>query len=81
MTLQDLYAKLTKEQRLALAAKIGTEPVYLHQLATHFRRPSIDLLVALAKADRRLKIADMALEFAAVTSTKKRSPEAQGAGA
>lgn len=73
MTLQDLYGRLDKAQRAELADRIGTNPIYLHQLATHFRRPSIDLLVALAKADRRLKIADMAEEFAAVTSTKKQA--------
>lgn len=73
MTLKDLYGRLSKEQRAELAEKIGTNAIYLHQLATHFRRPSLDLLVALAKADRRLKLEHMAHEFAAVTVAKRQA--------
>lgn len=65
MRLSDLYPTLKPAEREALAAKAGTKSVYLYQLATRFRgkKPSLKLLMALAGADPRLTLADMAEEF------------------
>lgn len=64
MNLRTLYEKLTGDQRRELASKAGINPEYLYQLATKRRVPSLAMLVKLAQADRRLKVAHMADEFA-----------------
>ena len=66
MRLSDLYKKLTGEQREKLANSASVDPGYLWQIATRWRgrRPSLDLMVRLCKADSRLKLKDMAEEFA-----------------
>lgn len=65
MRLSDLYPTLKPAEREELAAKAGTKPVYLYQLATRFKgkKPSLQLLVQLAKVDERLTLEDMAKEF------------------
>jgi hypothetical protein len=65
MMLKDLYPRLTPDQVQALAEASGTKPVYLRQLSTGFRRPSLSLMVRLCKAEPRLKIKDLAEEFGA----------------
>lgn len=71
MRLSDLYPTLKPAEREELAAKAGTKSVYLYQLATRFKqkKPSLKILIALAKADQRLTLEDMAEEFDAAPET------------
>lgn len=66
MRLGDLYGKLNGDQRRKLADSVGTSPEYLWQIATRWngRRPSLDLMVKLCKADSRLKVKDLVEEYA-----------------
>lgn len=67
MRLSDLYPKLNAEERALLAEKCDTSPAYLWQLSARWRgrKPSVDMLLRLAAADKRLKAADLLKEFAA----------------
>jgi len=65
MKLSDLYQKLTKDERTALAKKADLTDGYLYQIATRWRgkRASLDMIKALAAADKRLSVKDMVSEF------------------
>lgn len=65
MKLADLYPKLTKPERSALAKRAGINSGYLYQLATRWRgkRASLEVIKALADADRRLTVKDLVAEF------------------
>lgn len=65
MRLSALYPNLSTEQREALATAAGIKAPYLYQLATRWdnKKPSLDVMVALANADERLTLADLAEEF------------------
>lgn len=65
MRLRPLYEKLSTEQREQLAAEAGISAAYLWQLATQWngKKPSLDLLASLAKADKRLTVKDLVEEF------------------
>lgn len=73
MRLSTLYEKLTTEEREALADKAGIKAPYLYQLATRWqnRRPSLLVMTQLAKADKRLRLADMAAEFSETPAGEK----------
>lgn len=72
MRLSTLFPTLKATEREELAAKAGTKAVYLAQLATRFKgkKPSLDLLAKLAKADRRLTLQDMVAEFSEEPQSK-----------
>lgn len=74
MRLSALYPTLSTDEREELAKKTGTSPGYLYQLATRWqgKRPSLRLLLQLAKADSRLTLEDMAEEFDG--APKRKSP-------
>lgn len=65
MQLKALYPTLSADARKALAEKAGIKPAYLWQISTGWdgRKPSISLMARLAKADKRLKVADLVEEF------------------
>lgn len=65
MKLSDLYQSLDQIGRKALAEKAGVDPGYLWQIATQWRgkKPSVDVIGRLVKADRRLKASDLIAEF------------------
>lgn len=65
MKLSDLYQKLSIVERSALAKRADLSDGYLYQLATRWRgkRASLDMIKALAAADKRLTVADMVVEF------------------
>lgn len=66
MKLSDLYLSLDQEGRKALANKADVDVGYLWQIATQWRgkRPSVDVIHRLVKADRRLNAEDLIAEFA-----------------
>lgn len=66
MKLCDLYPLLDAEERDDLRKALDIAPGYLWQLATQWRgkKPSIDLLVKMAAADKRLTVEDLVAEFA-----------------
>lgn len=70
MKLSDLYQSLDQEGRKDLAAKAGVDVGYLWQIATQWRkkRPSVDVISRLIKADRRLKASDLIAEFGESTT-------------
>lgn len=72
MKLSDLYQSLDQEGRKALAMKAGIDAGYLWQIATKWRgkKPSVDVIAKLVRADRRLKAADLIAEFAEEAPTK-----------
>jgi hypothetical protein len=45
--------QLPKEQRIALAAQVGTSPAYLYQLGAGIRNPSRRLALKLEQASER----------------------------
>lgn len=57
---------MSRDERVALAAQCGITTGYLWQIATRWKgkRPTVDLLAKLAKADRRLTVAELVDEFA-----------------
>lgn len=65
MKLSDLYQTLDKKGRKRLAVKAGIDEGYLWQLATKWRgkKPSVEVIARLVKADRRLKAAHIIAEF------------------
>ena len=65
MKLNDLYQSLDQEGRKSLARKAGVDSGYLWQIATKWRgkKPSVDVIARLVRADRRLKAADLVAEF------------------
>jgi hypothetical protein len=71
MKLSDLYPKLSKDERSALAKAAAIQPGYLYQIATRWRgrRASLRLINALSAADKRLTVKDMVAEF--TESTKE----------
>jgi hypothetical protein len=82
MRLSALYQQLTPEQREELAKKVDTSVAYLYQLATRWqgKKPSLKLMTALARADSRLTLADMAEEFDEPPKQKPATePEPNGA--
>lgn len=82
MRLSALYPTLSTEEREELAKKAGTGAAYLYQLATRWqgKRPSLRLLLQLAKADSRLTLEDMAEEFDEAPKQKAPAqPEPNGA--
>lgn len=72
MKLSDLYQSLDQEGRKALAMKAGVDAGYLWQIATKWRgkKPSVDVIAKLVRADRRLKAADLIAEFSEEAITK-----------
>lgn len=72
MKLSDLYQSLDQEGRKALAMKAGVDAGYLWQIATKWRgkKPSVDVIAKLVRADRRLKAADLIAEFSEEATTK-----------
>ncbi|MFD4120333.1 hypothetical protein ACFWQD_03420 [Alcaligenes faecalis] len=65
MKLSDLYISLSREGRLILAEKAGVNAGYLWQIATKWRdrKPSVDVMARLVRADSRLTAADLLDEF------------------
>lgn len=65
MQLKTLYSTLDSDQRERLAVKAGIKAPYLWQIATHWngKRPSINLIVKLAAADKRLSVPELVKEF------------------
>lgn len=65
MRLSELIPKLSTSERQALADKLDMSSGYLWQLSTRWRgkRPSIDLIVKLAAADKRLSVPELVKEF------------------
>lgn len=65
MKLNELYQSLDQEARKSLAAKAGVDAGYLWQIATKWRgkKPSVDVIARLVRADRRLKASDLIAEF------------------
>ena len=72
MKLSQLFPKLSAAEREDLARKAEINPGYLWQLATGWRgkRPSIDLIGRLARADKRLTLTDMVKEFSELAEPK-----------
>jgi hypothetical protein len=72
MRLSTLYDKLSSPEREALATAAGIKAPYLYQLATRWqgKKPSFKTMANLAKADKRLKLADMVAEFSEPPSEK-----------
>lgn len=66
MRLSELLPKLSTSEREKLAAKLDVSAGYLWQMSTRWRgkRPSIDLIVKLAAADKRLSVPELVKEFA-----------------
>lgn len=66
MRFRDFYTGLTPELRVAFAQQVGASEGYLWQIATRWRRrrPSIDLMAKLCKAEKKLKLKDLMDEFA-----------------
>lgn len=66
MRLAQLYQDLNEDGRKALAAATGIQPGYLWQIATHWKnkKPSLDLVGKLVKAEPRLTADDLIAEFA-----------------
>lgn len=66
MRLQDRYNELDGKGRAELAKAARVAPGYLWQIATRWRgkRPSLDTLMRLAAADKKLQITAMVEEFA-----------------
>ena len=71
MNLSDLYSKIRGPERAEIAERAGTSPQTLQVWARHWvnprtgktRKPSIEQIRSLAKADKRLKVKDMMEEF------------------
>lgn len=74
MKLSELHPTLTQAEREALAHKAGTTAAYLWQLANHWRgkRPSLNVIQALAAADERLTVAELVAEFARPANEQQR---------
>lgn len=70
MKLSELYKALDKGSRESLAKSAGISPAYLYQIATQWngRRPSVDVIGRLLKADSRLQAVDLISEFSAAFS-------------
>jgi len=68
MKLASLYQVLDGKARKALADKASVDVQYLYQMATRWRgkRPSVDVIGRLIRADSRLSAADLIAEFAEV---------------
>lgn len=66
MKLSHLYSSLGQEARKELAQKAEIDPGYLWQIATQWRgkKPSVEVIGRLCRADRRLKAADLIAEYA-----------------
>ena len=66
MNLSTLHQLLGSDEKEDLATKAGSSAGYLWQLATGWRgkRPSLQLIQALAAADKRLTVGEMVDEFA-----------------
>lgn len=71
MKLSELYTSLSRQGRQALADSVGIKAGYLWQIATKWRgrKPSIDVMARLVRADPRLTAADLLTEFSEPTST------------
>lgn len=65
MKFSKLWADLSIQERKAFAKKVGTDPGYLQQIATRWRgkKPSLDFMVKLAAAHKKLQVGEMAKEF------------------
>lgn len=65
MRLSTLFPKLSATEREDLARKAEIDPGYLWQLATRWRgkKPSLDVINRLVRADKRLTLTDMVKEF------------------
>lgn len=65
MRLSHLYQELSADERKALADAAGISAGYLYQIATRWqgRKPTVPVMDKLAKADKRLRLADMVAEF------------------
>lgn len=65
MKLSDLYISLSREGRQSLAERAGVNAGYLWQIATKWRgrKPSVDVIARLVRADNRLTAADLLAEF------------------
>lgn len=69
MKLCDLYPTLSTDEREALAKKAKLSNGYLWQLATGWRgkKPSIDKIIKLAAAEKRLSVVELVDEFSTAT--------------
>ncbi|MCX5590902.1 hypothetical protein [Alcaligenes endophyticus] len=70
MKLSALYKTLDKSSRESLAKGSGISPAYLYQIATQWngRRPSVDVIGRLLRADSRLHAEDLISEFSTAFS-------------
>ena len=65
MNLRNLHARLSKDERKALAVAADIKPEYLYQLASGFKaNPSMRTCAALVAHDKRLTLRELAIEFA-----------------
>lgn len=73
MRLSALYQQLTPEQREDLAKKADISTGYLYQIAKRWKgkRPTVDTMNKLARADRRLTLSDMVAEFTEPAAPKE----------
>uniref|UniRef100_A0A193SD15 HTH cro/C1-type domain-containing protein n=1 Tax=biofilter metagenome TaxID=1070537 RepID=A0A193SD15_9ZZZZ len=64
--MSELHTLMNRAERSAFARRCHISPGYLWQIATRWqgRRPTVDLLARMAKADSRLSIEEMVGEFA-----------------
>lgn len=76
MKLSDLYLSLDRHGRQALAHKAGVNAGYLWQIATKWRgkKPSIDVIARLVRADHRLEAADLIAEFSELSTAEHPMP-------
>jgi hypothetical protein len=76
MQLSTLHKSLSREEREILAKAAGTNAGYLWQLATQWRgkKPSLEMIQALAAADSRLTLADLVAEFTGERDGRLREP-------
>lgn len=79
MRLSQLHPDLSPEERRDLASSCEISTGYLWQLATRWRgkKPTVDLLARLARADARLTVAELVEEFASAAGPVGEQPEGQ----
>lgn len=72
MRLNELYNRLDSKGRQQLAKDSDVDLGYLYQIATQWRgkKPSVDVINRLLKADRRLKAKDLLDEYDTAPETE-----------
>lgn len=72
MKFSKLWSSLSIDERKAFAKKVDTDPGYLQQIATRWRgkKPSLDFMVKLAAAHKKLNVGELAEEFSEPATTQ-----------